>query len=93
MAPPAAILIRVSGKDAGSPGASTVELYEPRLGEEEEEFGIIEDKAFIRYKCGRCGAEFDAMQLEYMPSIKCPYCGYRVLYKIRPPGRKLIKAI
>ncbi|RUM48249.1 MAG: DNA-directed RNA polymerase subunit P [Hyperthermus sp.] len=47
----------------------------------------------IRYKCGRCGREFTALDLEYMPSIKCPYCGYRVVYKVRPAGRKLLRAI
>lgn len=65
-------------------------LYEPRG---EDEFGVIEDKAMIRYKCGRCGMEFTALDLEYMPSIKCPYCGYRVVYKVRPLGRKLVKAV
>jgi len=67
-----------------------MELYEPREG---SDFGAIEDKALIRYKCGRCGSEFTALDLEYMPSIKCPYCGYRVIYKVRPPGRKLVRAI
>ncbi len=67
-----------------------MELYEPREG---EEFETIKDKGLIRYRCGRCGMEFTALDLEYMPSIKCPYCGYRVVYKVRPPGRKLIKAI
>ena len=67
-----------------------MELYEPREG---EEFEAIKDKGLIRYRCGRCGMEFTALDLEYMPSIKCPYCGYRVVYKVRPPGRKLIKAI
>jgi len=66
-----------------------LELYEPREGET----GTIEDKALIRYKCGRCGREIPAIELEYMPSIKCPYCGYRVLYKVRAPGRRLIKAV
>lgn len=71
-------------------GEYMVELYEPRGG---SEFEPIRDKALIRYKCGRCGMEFTALDLEYMPSIKCPYCGYRVVYKVRPPGRKLIRAI
>jgi len=67
-----------------------MELHEPRG---KNDFGTIEDKALIRYKCGRCGMEFTALDLEYMPSIKCPYCGYRVVYKVRPPGRKIVKAI
>ncbi len=67
-----------------------MELYEPR---EYEEYEPVRDKGLIRYRCGRCGMEFTALDLEYMPSIKCPYCGYRVVYKVRPPGRKLIRAI
>lgn len=67
-----------------------VSLYEPVGGGDTE---AVEDKALIRYRCGRCGREFTALDLEYMPSIKCPYCGYRVIYKVRPPGRKLVKAI
>ncbi len=47
----------------------------------------------IIYKCGKCGAEFPATELEYLPSIKCPYCGYRVVYKARPPGVKIVYAI
>ncbi len=47
----------------------------------------------IRYKCGRCGMEFSSTDLSYMPSIKCPYCGYRVIYKVRPLGSKVVRAI
>ena len=68
--------------------AAVASLYEPR-----DDYSTQEDLALIRYKCGRCGREFTALDLEYMPSIKCPYCGYRVIYKVRPTGRKLVKAI
>ncbi len=51
------------------------------------------EKTEIRYRCGRCGIEFSALDLEYMPSIKCPYCGYRVIYKVRPVGSKIVRAI
>ncbi|MET1101945.1 MAG: DNA-directed RNA polymerase subunit P [Pyrodictiaceae archaeon] len=70
-------------------------LYVTRNASRPEEGGLerIEDKALIRYRCGRCGAEFTALDLEYMPSIKCPYCGYRVVYKVRPPGSKIVPAI
>ncbi|HIP66422.1 MAG TPA: hypothetical protein EYH08_07865 [Pyrodictium sp.] len=57
------------------------------------EFEPIQDKALIRYKCGRCGSEFTAADIEFMPTLKCPYCGYRVVYKVRAPGRKLVRAI
>jgi DNA-directed RNA polymerase subunit P len=53
----------------------------------------LEDKTQIIYRCGKCGAEFTAAELELMPTIKCLYCGYRILYKVRPPGSKLIKAV
>ncbi|NPA05008.1 MAG: DNA-directed RNA polymerase subunit P [Crenarchaeota archaeon] len=47
----------------------------------------------IKYKCGRCGHEVSLEDLEYIGSIKCPNCGYRILYKVRPPGRKLVRAV
>lgn len=56
-------------------------------------FEPLTTKDKIIYKCGRCGAEFPANELEYLPTIKCPYCGYRVVYKARPPGVKRVYAI
>ena len=47
----------------------------------------------IIYKCGRCEREFDRTQLELLPGIRCPYCGYRVIYKVRRIGVKKVKAI
>ncbi len=58
-----------------------------------DEYRGIDDLSLIRYKCGKCGADIPASDIEYMPAIKCPYCGYRVLYKVRPVSRRLIKAI
>jgi DNA-directed RNA polymerase subunit P len=49
----------------------------------------------VRYKCGRCGREFD---LEEMISlygrqrVRCPYCGYEIIYKVARSYR-LVKAI
>jgi len=57
------------------------------------EYEPIRDKSLIKYKCGRCGHEVSLEDLEYIGSIKCPNCGYRILYKVRPPGRKLVRAV
>ena len=46
----------------------------------------------IIYKCVRCGKLINADRLALMVEIKCPYCGYRVLRKIRPPIVKKVKA-
>ncbi len=67
-------------------------LYGSR-DEYEASLSRLEDKTQIIYRCGRCGAEFTAADLEVMPSIKCLYCGHRVLYKVRPAGSRVIKAI
>ena len=47
------------------------------------------------YVCGRkeCKKEIDESKLASLTGIKCPYCGYRILYKKRPSIIKRIKAI
>jgi len=47
----------------------------------------------VRYKCGRCGREFDEKDIELLPGIKCPYCGYRVIYKVGPATIRRVKAV
>lgn len=55
----------------------------------------------VSYKCGKCGkiveveAPTDRLSgiIGLLPGIRCPYCGYRVLYKIRTPTARSIKAI
>ncbi|MHA1731278.1 MAG: DNA-directed RNA polymerase subunit P [Promethearchaeota archaeon] len=39
-----------------------------------------------KYICARksCGKEVTSEGLESLPGIKCPNCGYRILYKKRP---------
>ena len=44
------------------------------------------------YECINCGSRITADQLAMTPEIKCPYCGYRILRKIRPPIVKHVKA-
>ncbi len=48
--------------------------------------------AGIMYECISCGQRLTADQLSMTPEIKCPYCGYRVLRKVRPPIVKRVKA-
>lgn len=50
------------------------------------------EAAGITYVCVKCGARVSAEQLTMIPEVKCPYCGYRVLKKIRPPIVKHVKA-
>jgi len=46
----------------------------------------------IAYECVKCGAIVASEELELRGGgIKCSYCGYRVLKKIRPPIVKRIK--
>ena len=42
------------------------------------------------YECGGCGRVMEKIDLS-LP-IRCPYCGYRVLYKQRLPLAKQVKA-
>lgn len=51
-----------------------------------QETGII-------YECVKCGAKVDTKDLEIRGgAVKCTYCGYRVLKKIRPPIVKRVRA-
>ncbi|RLF17434.1 MAG: DNA-directed RNA polymerase subunit P [Thermoprotei archaeon] len=46
----------------------------------------------VTYVCGRCGNKFTREELELIPSIMCPYCGYRIIFKSRPQVAKRVKA-
>ena len=46
----------------------------------------------IHYKCFICGQEFEAEKLTLMPGPRCPYCGSKVIVKIRIEGIKRVKA-
>ena len=48
--------------------------------------------AGIIYECINCSAKLTADQLAMTPEIKCPFCGYRILKKVRPPVVKRVKA-
>ncbi|OYT49898.1 DNA-directed RNA polymerase subunit P [Candidatus Bathyarchaeota archaeon ex4484_231] len=49
-----------------------------------------EQRPSILYQCLKCGATVKSTELEL--GIRCPYCRYRVLKKVRPPIVKRIKA-
>jgi len=49
-----------------------------------------EEKPAIQFQCLRCGAIVKSTELEI--AIRCPYCRYRVLKKVRPPIVKYVKA-
>jgi DNA-directed RNA polymerase subunit RPC12/RpoP len=45
------------------------------------------------YECVKCGAKVASDELELRGGgIKCTFCGYRVLKKIRPPIVKRVTA-
>jgi DNA-directed RNA polymerase subunit P len=46
----------------------------------------------ILYQCISCGEKLTLDQLAMTPEVKCPFCGYRVLKKVRPPVVKRVKA-
>ncbi|BCU67199.1 DNA-directed RNA polymerase subunit P [Sulfolobales archaeon HS-7] len=45
------------------------------------------------YVCGRCNKTFDDSNLQILPGLRCPYCGYKVIYMVRRQGIKVIKAV
>jgi DNA-directed RNA polymerase subunit RPC12/RpoP len=50
-----------------------------------EELGIV-------YECVKCGAKVSLEELDLRGGgVKCTYCGYRVLRKVRPPVVKRVK--
>lgn len=44
------------------------------------------------YLCEKCGKTIDSNELMGLPGIRCPVCGYRILYKSRSPIIREIKA-
>lgn len=47
----------------------------------------------LTYECVRCGAKVSSEELELRAGgIKCTFCGFRVLKKIRPPVVKRVRA-
>ena len=45
------------------------------------------------YECVKCGAKVSSEELDLRGGrVKCTFCGYRVLKKIRPPVVKRVPA-
>jgi len=44
------------------------------------------------YKCAKCGKEFSKEEMEILPGVKCPYCGWRIVIKLRAPTVKRVRA-
>jgi len=49
-----------------------------------------EGEQVILYQCVRCGTIVKSTDLEL--GVRCPYCRYRVLRKVRPPVVKRVPA-
>ncbi|QOJ78116.1 DNA-directed RNA polymerase subunit P [Infirmifilum lucidum] len=45
------------------------------------------------YRCIRCGRGFSQDELRILPGLRCPYCGFRVIEKTRPPMPKRVRAV
>jgi len=41
------------------------------------------------YRCGQCGKE---VELEPGAPVRCPFCGFKVIFKTRPKVVKKVKA-
>jgi DNA-directed RNA polymerase subunit RPC12/RpoP len=51
-----------------------------------------QSEAGLAYECVKCGARVALDELELRGGgVKCTYCGYRVLKKMRPPVVKRVK--
>lgn len=43
----------------------------------------------MSYKCGKCGYLVDTLSEGL---VRCPSCAYKILYKVRQPVAKTVKA-
>ncbi|KUO41963.1 MAG: DNA-directed RNA polymerase subunit P [Hadesarchaea archaeon YNP_N21] len=43
----------------------------------------------MTYRCGNCDRTFEKIEAT---GIRCPYCGYRILFKVRPDVVRKVKA-
>ena len=46
----------------------------------------------LTYKCAKCGRTFSGKEMALRRQLKCPYCNYKVIMKVRPPIVKRMKA-
>ncbi|MCC6020058.1 MAG: DNA-directed RNA polymerase subunit P [Thermoproteaceae archaeon] len=45
------------------------------------------------YTCMRCGKTFSKPEMEILPGIRCPYCNFKIIMKVRSPAVKRVQAI
>ncbi|MEM0380877.1 MAG: DNA-directed RNA polymerase subunit P [Desulfurococcaceae archaeon] len=49
----------------------------------------------VKYKCGKCGSVFEEEEIRKIYGryhIRCPYCGYEIIYKVARSYR-VVRAI
>ncbi|ABL77916.1 TFIIB-type zinc ribbon-containing protein [Thermofilum pendens] len=51
------------------------------------------DYSLKTYRCLRCGQVFTKEEQERLPGVRCPYCGFRIVEKVRLPVPKRVKAL
>ncbi len=69
------------------------QLYKPRREDVIEYYEPVYEPGEIIYKCARCGYEMTYEDLQLIQSLKCLNCGFRILYKVRARGSKIIRAV
>ncbi len=45
------------------------------------------------YTCLRCGSTFSKEDLEITPGVRCPYCGFKIILKLRTKSAKRLTNI
>ncbi|GEM_PF-316856 len=53
----------------------------------------LEYREWKKYICLRCKRTFDPADMELIPGVHCPYCGYKIIAKTRSFVTKRIKAV
>jgi len=52
-----------------------------------------ESRTSPRYICLKCRRTFDESQIKILGYMRCPYCGYKIILKVRSGTPKRLKAI
>jgi len=47
----------------------------------------------LEYLCPNCGRIIKRGEIEILPHLMCPECGFRGLFKLKRPGKKIFHAI
>jgi|GEM_PF-83896 DNA-directed RNA polymerase subunit P len=68
-------------------------ILHEEAGPQQINFSECRALSMATYRCGKCWKTFDDSQLKVLPGIRCPYCGHRIIYMVRKPIVKAVKAI